>query len=110
MIFDGRLWHATGANRTDRPRHALITYYCVAFMRQMENYFLALDPAIYARLDQSMRALLGFEIWGNLGRVSGGLQSNGAMVDFERPPHPTGLLRPKAKSAKAKSVKERTTP
>ena len=92
LAYDGRLWHCTGENRTDEPRHGLITYYCVPFMRQMENYFLGLDPDVYARLSDEMRGLLGFEIWGNLGRVEGGLQANGSLVEFECPTPPIGVL------------------
>jgi ectoine hydroxylase-related dioxygenase (phytanoyl-CoA dioxygenase family) len=46
LCFDGRIWHGTGANRTDRPRHALLSYHCRPFIRQQENFVLGLDPAI----------------------------------------------------------------
>lgn len=34
LLFHGRLWHAGGANITDKPRHALTLNFCRSFMRQ----------------------------------------------------------------------------
>src|SRR5512146_796303 len=46
LCFDGRVWHGTGANKTDRPRHALLSYHCRPFVRQQENFVLGLLPSI----------------------------------------------------------------
>ncbi len=39
-MFDGRLWHGTGANRTTRKRHLLLGYFCRPWIRPHENFTL----------------------------------------------------------------------
>jgi len=70
LVFDRRLVHGTGANRTkDRQRHAILTYYCRAFMRQQENFFLGLDPALQQPENETLLRRLGFSITYGLGRT-----------------------------------------
>jgi len=70
LVFDGRLIHGTGANRTaDQQRHAILTYYCRPFMRQQENFFLGLDPALRSPENEPLLRRLGFSIWRGLGRI-----------------------------------------
>ena len=69
LCFDGRIWHGTGANRTDRPRHALLSYHCRPFIRQQENMILGLDPALREQERPALLNRLGFGIWAGLGRV-----------------------------------------
>lgn len=69
LCFDGRIWHGTGANRTDRPRRALLSYHCRPFVRQQENFALGLDPAIRGAERPALLNRLGFQTWSGLGRV-----------------------------------------
>jgi ectoine hydroxylase-related dioxygenase (phytanoyl-CoA dioxygenase family) len=69
LCFDGRVWHGTGANRTDRPRHALLSYHCRPFIRQQENFTLGLDPDLRATERPALLNRLGFATWAGLGRV-----------------------------------------
>jgi ectoine hydroxylase-related dioxygenase (phytanoyl-CoA dioxygenase family) len=69
LCFDGRVWHGTGANRTDRPRHALLSYHCRPFIRQQENFTLGLDPDVRASERPALLNRLGFATWAGLGRV-----------------------------------------
>jgi len=73
MIFEGRLWHQTGANITaDERRHGILTYYCRGYIRQQENPFLAVRPEVHDRATPLMRRLLGWEIYqGALGQTGG---------------------------------------
>jgi ectoine hydroxylase-related dioxygenase (phytanoyl-CoA dioxygenase family) len=72
MVFDGRLWHQTGANTTaDERRHGILSYYCRPFMRQQENWFLSLDPAVLDRAPDRLRGLLGYENYLSLGMIDG---------------------------------------
>jgi ectoine hydroxylase-related dioxygenase (phytanoyl-CoA dioxygenase family) len=77
MIFHGGLWHQTGANTTAaEKRHAILCYYCRPFMRQQENWFLSLKPAVLERATPRLRELLGYRIYlGGLGAI-GGLPRN----------------------------------
>ena len=72
MVFDGRLWHQTGRNTTaGERRHGILAYYCRPFMRQQENWFLSIDPAVLERSPARLRHLLGYDNYFSLGMVDG---------------------------------------
>ena len=89
-MFDGRIWHGTGANRTDAKRHVLLSYYCRPFIRQQENPFLSMSPDVEAELDPQVRRLLGYKIWNTLGGVQGPNAGPDGFVS--RPADPLGRL------------------
>lgn len=71
MVFDGRLWHQTGANVTaGERRHGILAYYCRAYLRTQENWFLSIDPAVLERRPE-LKRLLGYELYLSLGMVDG---------------------------------------
>ncbi|HEY1709333.1 MAG TPA: phytanoyl-CoA dioxygenase family protein [Rhizomicrobium sp.] len=89
LVFDGRLFHGTGPNRTPaEERHAILSYYCRPFVRQQENFFLGLHPAVLAQERDEFLRRLGYFIWAGLGRtnVPGDKSRLAAMSD------PTGPL------------------
>jgi ectoine hydroxylase-related dioxygenase (phytanoyl-CoA dioxygenase family) len=59
-VFDGRLWHGAGENRSDERRHVIFAYYCAPWIRQQENMFLGLDPEVVERASPRLKALLGY--------------------------------------------------
>lgn len=69
LFFDGRLWHATGQNTTDEARIGLLAYHCGPQFRQLENYFLGLDPAVLHEASERLLDLLGFTAWFNYGHA-----------------------------------------
>ena len=73
MVFDGRLWHQTGANRTeDQLRHGILCYYCRGYIRQQENPFVSVLPEVHERATPVLRRLLGWEVYqGALGQTNG---------------------------------------
>jgi ectoine hydroxylase-related dioxygenase (phytanoyl-CoA dioxygenase family) len=89
MVFDGRLTHGTGANRTaSDQRRAVLAYHCRPFVRQQENFFLGLDPAIRRSERPAFLARLGFEIWAGLGRTNAPGEA-GVLAPLD---HPIGAL------------------
>lgn len=71
LVFDGRLWHQTGANVTsDERRFGILAYYCRPFMRQQENWFVSLDPAVL-EANPRLRSLLGYDNYLSLGMIDG---------------------------------------
>jgi ectoine hydroxylase-related dioxygenase (phytanoyl-CoA dioxygenase family) len=61
LIIDGRVWHTSGANRTeDRYRAAIFGYYTVPWIRQQLNWRELLDPEIAARCSQEFLFLIGY--------------------------------------------------
>jgi len=74
-VWDGRLHHATGLNRTiDQRRRGVFATYARPFMRTQENWTRSLDPRLLA-LHPELAALTGFEEWQTLGGVNGPRQS-----------------------------------
>ena len=72
MVFEGRLWHQTGANTTaDQRRRGILAYYCRPFIRQQENFFVSLRPDVLARATPRLRQLLGWEQYFSLGMIDG---------------------------------------
>ncbi|NWG45933.1 MAG: phytanoyl-CoA dioxygenase family protein [Alphaproteobacteria bacterium] len=71
LVFDGRLWHGTGQNRTaDQHRRALLMYCCRPFMRQQENLTLGLARDLARTERPAFLRRMGFYIWEGLGRIS----------------------------------------
>lgn len=69
LVFDGRLWHGTGANTGGPDRLGLLATFCAPQFRQQENQPLGLDPELHEQLSDKLRARLGFRIWNAYGRI-----------------------------------------
>ncbi len=83
MVFDGMLWHGTGANQTDYPRYGILAYYCRPFMRQQEHFWLTLDWEEANSYSPELKELLGFKMWGPLGMAGNG--KDATIQDFGTP-------------------------
>jgi ectoine hydroxylase-related dioxygenase (phytanoyl-CoA dioxygenase family) len=81
LIFDSRLWHGTGPNRTEGARRGLFMYYVRPWMRTTENWQLSVHPSVYERLSDQQRARLGYRHTDGLGRVQGSY--DGAIVKYD---------------------------
>ncbi len=102
LVFDGRVWHGTGANTTQGSRRfGVLTYFCRPWMRTQENYTLSTHPDVLAGADDELLALLGLRVWRTLGGVQGpwgpgtpsssaGFRTDGFVT---RPADPIGVLR-----------------
>ncbi|AMK19577.1 MULTISPECIES: phytanoyl-CoA dioxygenase family protein [Sphingobium] len=60
MIFDTRLWHGTGANRTDKLRHVAITLFYRAWMRPQVNPWTSIHPDVAASFDDQLKVMFGY--------------------------------------------------
>lgn len=69
LVFDGRLWHATGSNVTDQARLGVITAYCGPQFRPMENYTLGVRDDIIKSASPKLLSLLGFKVWDGYGKI-----------------------------------------
>ena len=72
LIVLGSTVHAAGANRTQRPRRALIASYCLGWLKSYENQSLAYSADFVRTLDPELAAMLGYR-WHrpNLGTYDG---------------------------------------
>jgi ectoine hydroxylase-related dioxygenase (phytanoyl-CoA dioxygenase family) len=71
LVFDGRIWHGTGKNVTDRHRHGVLTYFGRPFMRAQENCTLSVADDVLGKASPWLKELLGFRVWRSLGGVEG---------------------------------------
>ena len=69
MVFEGRLWHSTGANVSDAPRLGALSYFCAPQFRQQENLTVGTDPKVLKDAPPELLALLGFKLWQRYGRI-----------------------------------------
>jgi ectoine hydroxylase-related dioxygenase (phytanoyl-CoA dioxygenase family) len=69
IVFDGRLWHGAGANRTAAPRYGITTTFCGPQCRQLENYARGMRPEVLARCPADVRDRLGFVAWSSYGHT-----------------------------------------
>lgn len=69
MVFDGRIWHGTGANVSDGDRLGLLTTFVAPQFRTQENYTVGTAPAVVADSSPDLLALLGFKVWNAYGRI-----------------------------------------
>lgn len=70
IVIEGRCWHRTGRNLTDRPRAGVFNWYTLPIYMPQENWFVSLNPAIRQFGSETLQTLLGFRPT-ILGRVNG---------------------------------------
>ena len=72
LVYLGSVTHCAGTNRSERPRTGLILSYCLGWLKQYENAFLAYPPAVAKQFPAGLRDLLGYRIHRpNLGGYEG---------------------------------------
>lgn len=69
MVFDGRLWHGTGANVSNVNRYGLLTTFCGPMFRPQENFIVGTETTVLEEASDDLLALLGFKIWNAYGRI-----------------------------------------
>ncbi len=89
VIFEGRTWHGTGANTSDRVRLGLLATFCGPQFRTQENYTLGILPEVYEQCSPELLRRLGFGLWNAYGRVGSPARAF-AVPEEER----MGALRP----------------
>jgi ectoine hydroxylase-related dioxygenase (phytanoyl-CoA dioxygenase family) len=63
IVFPGTLVHGGGANKSNAPRLAITYQYCEGWLRQQENFFLAIPRDIAKTMPPRVRELVGYSIW-----------------------------------------------
>jgi ectoine hydroxylase-related dioxygenase (phytanoyl-CoA dioxygenase family) len=61
LILDGRLWHQTGSNQTQKDRVAIFNYYSRSWVRTVENWQLHLSPQVLSEASPTLRQLFGYD-------------------------------------------------
>ena len=66
LVWNGSLWHAGGANTTDRDRVGIAMNYCAGWVRQQENQQLGLPVATVAGFTPRLQELVGYSVYQGL--------------------------------------------
>jgi ectoine hydroxylase-related dioxygenase (phytanoyl-CoA dioxygenase family) len=70
MVFESRLWHATGPNRipgSERP--VILVFFTRPWMRQQENYSLSIKDDVLETCSDKVKGYFGFRTTGSIGGV-----------------------------------------
>ncbi len=59
LLFDSRLWHCAGENRSAQPRRLIKTLYCPPWLRPQMDYSRAVRQEVRSQLDARTLQLLG---------------------------------------------------
>jgi len=62
LIYLGSVLHCGGANRTSVPRTGVILSYCLGWLRQAENQYLAYPPEVARTFSGELQKLIGYAI------------------------------------------------
>ena len=71
FAWDGRVWHGFGTSQTGEPRRSVITYFCLPWVRQQENWGVSCLQEVLDEASPKIRRRLGLRTYGSLGGVSG---------------------------------------
>lgn len=64
ILLTGKIYHGTGANRSNQVRQALDVNYAVGWVRQGENQYLSTPLEVARTLPADLLRLMGYEICG----------------------------------------------
>jgi hypothetical protein len=89
LVFESRLWHATGMNKmTTGERPVILMFFMRSFVRSQENNFLSIRPEVEATISDRVRSMLGFVTAGGLGGVEGAVDEGIFVSRLENPVGP----------------------
>lgn len=81
MVFESRLWHATGANSTPgSERPVILQFFVRPWVRQQENFSLSLKDDVFEKCSNRVKAFLGYKMSGSIGSVQGFGGTEGSIV------------------------------
>ena len=82
LIFDGRLLHGTGANRSERQRFVATMSSVTSWTRQQENWIMTVSPEVLADASPKLLHRMGLQALTYGGTIEGfGLGAPGRVGD-----------------------------
>jgi len=91
LVFESRLWHATGPNvAKEGERPVILQFYVRHFVRPQENFTLSVAPDVETKLSDVAKQAMGYRVTATLGGVEG-FRPDGTLV--RRPEKPIIALK-----------------
>ena len=69
VIWEGRTWHAAGANLTNAPRYGLVTIYAGPQVRTLQNLTFGTKEEVLKGAPPELKKLLGLKVWSGYGET-----------------------------------------
>ncbi|OAP56164.1 hypothetical protein AYL99_09343 [Fonsecaea erecta] len=89
LVFESRLWHATGPNRmTSGERPVILMFFMRSFIRQQENNFLSIRPEVEATMSDRVRRMMGWCTDGAFGGIEGEIREGQFVKKIANPVGP----------------------
>jgi ectoine hydroxylase-related dioxygenase (phytanoyl-CoA dioxygenase family) len=93
LLYTSNLIHGSGANRSNGKRRGMALHYNLGWLRQEENMYLSLPPAIARNLPEALQRLVGYDF-------------GAPYLGFVEAGHPLTLLRDTTPSDMARTSSE----
>ncbi|KAK2613250.1 hypothetical protein N8I77_000174 [Diaporthe amygdali] len=71
MLFDNRVWHATGINTSQYPRPVLLLDFARSYVRPFESFETVLSDEVKGKLTARLKELLRVEVQSDKGSYTG---------------------------------------
>ncbi len=60
LILNGAVWHGSSENRTDKPRVALLGFFCRSILKPQQDHLKIVSEEVTERATPTLKRLLGF--------------------------------------------------
>lgn len=90
IVWEGRVWHGNGLNRSGAVRSNISIAYLQSWIRPQENSQYSVREEVIKRLTERQKAVLGFVPFGSLGGHDG---SSVSAAKFDRKRESIGILK-----------------
>ena len=90
IVWEGRVWHGNGLNRSKKIRNNISIAYLQSWIRPQENSQYSVREEVIAKLSDKQKAVLGFTSFGSLGGHDG---SSVSAAEFDRNRESIGILK-----------------
>jgi ectoine hydroxylase-related dioxygenase (phytanoyl-CoA dioxygenase family) len=71
ILFETRLWHGTGANRSDGLRHGLFLLFERSWIRTQQAGLLCVHPSVLDKMSDRVKTMYAHRVTGAMGKVQG---------------------------------------
>jgi ectoine hydroxylase-related dioxygenase (phytanoyl-CoA dioxygenase family) len=90
IVWEGRVWHGNGLNRSGEVRSNISIAYLQSWIRPQENSQYSVTEEVMAKLSDKQKEVLGFVPFGTLGGHDG---SSVSPAEFDRNRESIGILK-----------------
>jgi len=91
IVWEGRLWHGNGLNRSGSVRSNISTAFLQPWVKPQENHQYSIRDEVLEKITDKQKHILGFTPYGTLGGHDG---SSVSPADFDPKRESIGILKP----------------